>query len=147
MRAVLEHALGIELTNRVHGADSGCFRGPSARHRMSIPTRTTPLSHGAWVVACALAAVSCSPASKGALILAVSTDMQTPKDLDLISVLVSTNGALKFDYLGRVMPDGTLTLPSTLAIVEPDDPNAQVRVRVIAFQLQGAQQSARVLRD
>jgi hypothetical protein len=88
-------------------------------------------------------AVACSAPSKGALILAISTDMQAPKDLDVISVFVSTNSTVKFDYLGRVLPDGTVSLPSTLAIVEPDDDKAQVRIRVTGFQ----NQKARVLRD
>jgi hypothetical protein len=89
------------------------------------------------------AAASCSAPSKGALILAISTDMQTPKDIDIVSVFVSTNDVPKLDFLGRVTPEGTVDLPSTLAIVEPDDPSAQVRVRVTAFQ----DQKARVLRD
>ena len=79
--------------------------------------------------------------------LAISTDMQTPKDIDVVSLYVTTDGAPKFDYLGRVRPDGTVSLPSTLAIVEPDDPNAQVRIRIIAFQAQGTGENARVLRD
>jgi hypothetical protein len=89
------------------------------------------------------AAAACSAPPKGALILAVSTDMQTPKDIDIVSVFVSTNGTPKFDFLGRVQPDGTLSLPATLAVVEPDDPQAEVRVRVVGFQ----GQRARVLRD
>jgi hypothetical protein len=87
--------------------------------------------------------VACAPQGKGALVLAISTDMQAPKDVDLVSVYIETNNQPKFDYLGRVLPDGTVSLPSTLAIVEPDDEGAQVRIRVIAFQ----EQKARVLRD
>src|SRR5580698_6419315 len=90
----------------------------------------------------------CSAPSKGALILAISTDMQAPKDIDVVSVYITTNGTPKFDYLGRVLPDGTVSLPSTLAIVEPDAPDAQVRIRVIAFQTQSSgDANARVLRD
>ena len=87
--------------------------------------------------------ISCSAPSKGALVLAISTDMQTPKDVDLVSVFITTDSVVKFDYLGRVLPSGTVSLPATLAIVEPDDPNAKIRIRVIGFQ--GA--NARVLRD
>src|SRR5258708_24963451 len=86
---------------------------------------------------------SCSSPGKGSLVLAISTDMQTPKDIDIVSVFVSTNGVPKLDFLGRVTPDGTVALPSTLAILEPDDPSSQVRIRVTAFQ----EQKARVLRD
>ena len=97
------------------------------------------------VVAAAIAlsaAPSCT-SNKGALILAMSTDMQTPKDISVVSVYITTNGAPKFDYIGRVRPDGSVDLPSTLAIVEPDQQGAEVRIRVIAFQ----EQKARVLRD
>ncbi len=89
------------------------------------------------------AAASCSAPSKGALILTVSTDMQTPKDVNIVSVFVSTNAVPKFNYLARMLPDGTLSLPSTLAIVETDNPSDQVRVRVTAF----LDQKARVMRD
>jgi formylglycine-generating enzyme len=103
-------------------------------------------------LACMLAASvlvssGCSATPKGALMLSISTDMQTPKDVDVVSVFVATDGVPKFDYLGRVLPDGTLTLPSTLALVQPENPNAQVHIRITAFQTQGQQENARVLRD
>jgi hypothetical protein len=86
---------------------------------------------------------SCSAPSKGSLVLAITTDMVTPKDVNIVSVYVSSNSAVKFDYLGRVLPDGTVVLPATLAVVEPDDPTEQIHIRVIAFQ----EQKARVVRD
>src|SRR5258708_10083298 len=86
---------------------------------------------------------SCSAPSKGALVLAISTDMQAPKDVNVVSVFITSSSVVKFDYLGRVLPDGTVALPATLAIVEPDDPTAELRIRVTAFQ----NQTARVLRD
>src|SRR5258708_28491476 len=89
------------------------------------------------------AAASGSAPGKGSLVVAISTDMQTPKDIDIVSVFVSTNSVPKLDFLGRVAPDGSVTMPSTLAILEPDDPNAEVRIRVTAF----LGQKARVLRD
>jgi hypothetical protein len=95
------------------------------------------------LAASVLLSSGCSATPKGALILAISTDMQTPKDISVISVFITTNGTPKFDYLGRVLPDGTVALPSTLAVVEPDTPDAQVRIRIIGFQ----EQNARVLRD
>jgi hypothetical protein len=93
-------------------------------------------------VATAIAA-SCSAPGKGALVLAISTDMQAPKDIDVVSVFVSTGPNVDFDYLGRVPPQGTTTLPATLAVVQPDNPGDQVRIRVIGFK----DQTARVLRD
>lgn len=105
-----------------------------------------------WLSALGLVSVlpigGCSAPSKGALIMAISTDMQAPKDIDVVSVYITTNGAPKFDYLGRVLPDGTVSLPSTLAIVEPDEADAQIRIRVIGFQTQpSGDANARVLRD
>ena len=95
----------------------------------------------------AIAAATFAPAAcsekKGGLMLSVNTDMQVPKDVSLTSVTVFTNDAVKFNTLGRVRPDGIVELPSTLAIAEPDDENATVRVRVMAFQ----SQKPRVLRD
>jgi hypothetical protein len=104
-----------------------------APYRLAIPLASAALA----------VAASCSPPGKGALVLAISTDMQTPKDINIVSVFVSTNGQPKFDFIGRVLPDGTVTLPSTLAIIEPDSPADQVRIRVTAFQ----EQTARVVRD
>ncbi|MGH7434133.1 MAG: hypothetical protein ACRENE_00495, partial [Polyangiaceae bacterium] len=94
-----------------------------------------------------LAAASCSAPSKGSLVLAVSTDMQTPKDVDLVSLFVTSGGKPKYDFLGRVLPDGTVSLPATLAVVEPDDPGSPIRVRVTGFRSQNGQENARVLRD
>jgi sulfatase modifying factor 1 len=102
---------------------------------------------GAGLGLLVMAAPSCSAPAKGALVLAVSTDMQVPKDMNVVSIFVSTSGVSKFDFLGRIQPDGTVSLPSTLAIVEPDDANAEVRIRVIGFQNLAGVENARVLRD
>lgn len=81
--------------------------------------------------------------TKSAIMLAVTTDMKAPKDVNAVSVTVSTNNTVKHNVIGRVTPEGDVLLPATLAIVEPDDPNASVRIRVMAFQ----ERRARVLRD
>ncbi|MGH7439536.1 MAG: hypothetical protein ACRENE_27930 [Polyangiaceae bacterium] len=93
--------------------------------------------------ACLAGMTSCSAPAKGSLMLAVSTDMQAPKDVDLLSVFVTSDSAVKLDYLGRVAPAGSLTLPATLAIVQPDNPDAQLNIRVTFFK----GQTARVTRD
>ncbi|MDB4933773.1 MAG: Tryptophan synthase alpha chain [Labilithrix sp.] len=80
---------------------------------------------------------------KGALMLAVDTDMKAPKDVNAVSITVSTNGAIKHSFIGRVTPEGDVLLPATLAIVEPEDKSAPIRVRVMAFQ----GNRPRVLRD
>jgi hypothetical protein len=87
---------------------------------------------------CVGATGACSSSNKGALILAVSTDMQAPKDINVVALYITTH----------VLPDGTVSLPSTLAVVEPDKENAQVRIRLVAFQTQAnGDANARVLRD
>jgi hypothetical protein len=99
---------------------------------------------GAGVAAsCAIAAVSCSAPDKGSLVLAISTDMQAPQDISVVSIFVSNNGVPKYDYLGAVTPDGTVTLPATLALVESDNPGDEIHIRVTGFQAQ----KARVMRD
>jgi hypothetical protein len=94
------------------------------------------------------AGAACSGTDKGALVLAISTNMQAPKDINVVGLYITTNGVPKFNYMGRVLPDGTVSLPSTLAVVEPEEANAQVRIRLIAFQTQSSGDAkARVLRD
>src|SRR6185369_17184778 len=80
---------------------------------------------------------------KSAIMLAVSTDMKAPKDVNAVSVTISTNNTVRHNVIGRVTPQGDILLPATLAVVEPDDPNATIRIRVMAFQ----ERRARVLRD
>ena len=91
----------------------------------------------------AIAVAGACAEKKGALILAINTDMKAPKDVNAVSVTVSTNGAIKHSFIGRVTPDGDVLLPATLAIVQPDDENASIRIRVMAFQ----ERKPRVLRD
>jgi hypothetical protein len=87
---------------------------------------------------------SCSAPAKGSLLLAISTDMQAPKDVSTLSVFVTSDSAIKLDYLGRVLPaGGSLPLPATLAIVQPDNPDTSLFIRVTFFQ----GQKARVMRD
>ena len=98
------------------------------------------------LLACATSVVSsltaCSE-KKGGLMLAISTDMKAPKDVNVITLSVLVNNQVKVNYQGRVTPDGKVLLPATVALAEPSDPNASVRIRVVAFR----ERKARVLRD
>lgn len=96
---------------------------------------------GVGIVATVLAP-ACAE-KKSALMLAINTDMRAPKDVNAVSVTISTNGAIKHSFIGRVTPQGEVLLPATLAVVEADDPSALIRVRVMAFQ----DRKPRVLRD
>lgn len=101
---------------------------------------------GGWFVAAGVigtALVGACAEQKGALMLAVNTDMKAPKDVNAVSVTISTNGAIKHSFIGRVTPQGEVLLPATLAIVEPEDVSATIRIRVMAFQ----DRKPRVLRD
>ncbi len=77
---------------------------------------------------------SCSkdaPPAKGQLMLAISTDMEVPKDFDSIHVEVLIFGNTQFsdDYkVGK----GNLTLPATLGIVAGNDPSQPVTIRVMS---------------
>jgi hypothetical protein len=79
--------------------------------------------------------------SAGSLVLSIRTDMQTPKDLDTLSVFVAEGATVKLDTIGRVLPDGTVALPWLLPL--PDAPGASVQIRVVGF----LGQTALVLRD
>lgn len=95
----------------------------------------------AGLVVTAIAGACAEP--KGSIMLAINTDMRAPKDVNAVSVSISTNGTLKHSFIGRVTPQGEVLLPATLAITEPDDKNASIRIRVMAFQ----DRRPRVLRD
>ena len=79
---------------------------------------------------------------KGAIMLAINTDMKAPKDVNAVSVTISANGQIIHSAIGRVTPQGEVTFPASLAIAEGDE-SKSVRVRVMAFQ----DRKARVLRD
>jgi hypothetical protein len=101
---------------------------------------------GGWLLAgglLATAVVGACADKKGALMLAITTDMKAPKDVNAVAVSITTNGLVKASFIGRVTPQGDILLPGTLAIVEPDDKNAVIRIRVMAFQ----NQKPRVIRD
>ena len=100
---------------------------------------------GGWLLAGGVlaAVVGACADKKGAVMLAINTDMRAPKDVNAVSITISTNGAIKHSFIGRVTPQGEVLLPATLAIVEPDDASATIRIRVMAFQ----DRRPRVLRD
>ena len=67
--------------------------------------------------------------TKGELMLAISTDMQVPKDFDSIRVTVSSFGTVRFNQDFQV-GKGHVTLPATLGIVVGSDPSQPVTIRV-----------------
>jgi hypothetical protein len=80
---------------------------------------------------------------RGSLMLAISTDMAAPKDVDHVGLYVRVAGRDVFGDRAPVAPNGQVSFPATIAVLAPSDPKATVRVRVVAFS--GAR--ARVMRD
>ncbi len=95
---------------------------------------------GAALALVGLVAPGCG--ERGALMVAVTTDLAVPADLDAIGITVQTDTTTRTSLLRRLAADD-VTLPATLAIPEADDPNAAIRVRVVGFR----RGEAVVLRD
>lgn len=112
-----------------------------SRTRVKVLGGGVVLGALAWIGASGV--VGACAEKKSAIMLAITTDMKAPKDVNAVSVTISTNGAVKHSFIGRVTPQGEIELPATLAIVEPEELGATVRVRVMAFQ----ENKPRVLRD
>ncbi len=136
-----EHALFSRL---MRPKSALLYEPPSGSRRVSVRGALVRAALGAAAVL-ALAAgpgLACGE-KKGGLMLAVTTDMLAPKDVNVVSVSIQVGPQIKYNFIGRVTPEGEVLLPATLAIIEPDDPNAAIRVRVIAFK----ETKPRVLRD
>ena len=78
-----------------------------------------------------LAAPGCG--ERGAIMVAITTDLAVPKDVDAIGVTVRTDTTTRTSILRRLDAADAITLPATLAIPEADDPDAAIRVRVVGF--------------
>jgi hypothetical protein len=74
----------------------------------------------------------------GGLMLAISTDMAAPKDVDTVGLyVVSSAGVTVFGQTFGVTPTGEVRFPSTITLQEPQDPNTVFRVRVVAYNRDG----------
>lgn len=69
--------------------------------------------------------------TRGQLMLAVTTDLQPPKDFDRVRVQVLSFGSTQFDNEYKV-GKGDLTLPATLGLVVGKDPSEPATIRVTA---------------
>ena len=69
--------------------------------------------------------------TRGQLMLALTTDLQPPKDFDRIRVQVLSFGSTQFDNEYKVGKNA-LTLPATLGLLTGKDPSEPVTIRVIA---------------
>ncbi|NOU34850.1 MAG: hypothetical protein HOO96_43720, partial [Polyangiaceae bacterium] len=75
--------------------------------------------------------------------LAVSSDMAAPKDINFVGLTIKSGGREVFATRAEVGANGEVHFPATLAVLAPDDAKQPVRIRVIAY----SNNTARVLRD
>ncbi len=68
-----------------------------------------------------------------ALYLGVSSDMVVTDDFDSVGLFVSVKGEVKFSSVNGVKPGGTVALPGSLSILQPDDPATPVHIRVAGY--------------
>jgi hypothetical protein len=81
------------------------------------------------------AASSCSSEkpARGALMLAITTDMSAPKDVDQVGLYIRVAGREVFATQAAVSPNGEVRFPATIAVLAPDDPKQPVKIRLVAF--------------
>ncbi len=75
--------------------------------------------------------------------LAISTDMAAPKDVDQVGLTIRSGGREVFATRAPVAPNGEVRLPATIAVLAPEDSKQPVRIRIVAY----AGTKARVLRE
>jgi hypothetical protein len=68
-----------------------------------------------------------------AVILAVTTDMSVIQDLDEVGLFVGVNGEVKSSLRTFVSTEVAAKLPGTVSILEPEDANKPVHVRVAGY--------------
>lgn len=118
--------------------------------KTSMPMGARDLLRASLWIASAVSLASVVPSGlaacgekKGGLMLAVTTDMRAPKDVNVVTVAIQVGDEVKYNFTGRVTPEGEVLLPATLAIVEPPNVGTVIKVRVIAFK----DTEPKVLRD
>jgi hypothetical protein len=68
-----------------------------------------------------------------AVILAVTTDMSVIQDLDEVGLYVGVNGEVKSSLRTFVSTEVAAKLPGTVSILEPEDANKPVHIRVAGY--------------
>ncbi len=103
------------------------------------------MRNGLLVVAALVATWACgsTKAPRGSLMLAVSSDMAAPKDINFVGLTIKSGGREVFATRAEVGPNGEVRFPATIAVLAPDDAKQPVRIRVIAY----SNNTARVLRE
>ena len=68
-----------------------------------------------------------------AVILAVTTDMSVVQDLDEVGLFVGVNGEVKSSLRTFVSTEVAAKLPGTVSILEPEEANKPVHIRVAGY--------------
>jgi hypothetical protein len=88
--------------------------------------------------------IACSSDKKGSLLVAVDTDVNVPVDVNAMGLQIQVDGVVKYSNIFAVDPaKHEVTLPATIAIVEPDSGTPSVTIRAAAFK----DGKARIIRD
>ena len=74
---------------------------------------------------------------RGQVIVAFQTDLSIPKDIKLIVVSIYAGGTKRFHQTYPLNPDGTFSLPATLAIVEGEQKNQPITIRAVGLDSAG----------
>jgi cysteine-rich repeat protein len=113
----------------------------TARARRGLGLR----QYAAWALATAFVLAGCGDEEKRAgLVLALQTDMSIPKDVDTVSIEVSTYGSIRFSESYPVGKDG-VHIPATLTLLPAEDASTPVTIRVLSWQKGEARTLRRVV--
>jgi hypothetical protein len=88
-----------------------------------------------WLALGALVFAACAPKDKprGELMIAISTDVAIPKDMNQVVVEVLNDNGTQQSFTYRILPEDLgKPMPGTLALVPPNAGGQRVRVRLIA---------------
>lgn len=114
--------LALLLTGRHSRSSSSATLAPCGRARWR---------HAALVGTWAMLG-GCAPSEPTEIVAGVHTQMQVPRELSTIGVVVQSGGSL-VHCLFHAVDDGTVTLPSTLGMQPTDDPTIPVTVGVVGY--------------
>jgi hypothetical protein len=116
----------------------------------SSKPRNSP-ARRAWLLGSVLAFAACTSDQtkpRGELMLAITTDLSIPHELNQVGVQVfDQNGQILRSQDLDILPAGDVAMPGTLALVPPNSGGQTVRIRVAAKQTAGDKSTERIVRE
>lgn len=100
---------------------------------MGVSKKAAALVLGVAGVVAAASSCSSEKPQRGALMLAVSTDMSLPKDVIKVGLYIKVAGRQVFAQEVDVPPTGIVLFPASIAVLAPDDPKQPVKIRAVAY--------------